>query len=431
MLRLALGFVTLGLVVMAVGEATGQTSEPEAWPRWRGPRGDGTWYGPRLPATWPEGGPKQIWRQPIAAGYAGVVVADGQVVTMDRPASRDVERILCFDASTGEPKWSHAYEAVYGDLQYGSGPRAAPTLHAGRVYALGAVGHLHALDAATGHVVWSKRLITNNEQLPTWGLAASPVVYQNMLIVHAGVAPDGCVLALDLVTGTEIWRSSPDGAGYATPILIDAPSGRQLVCWTPTNVRGIDPNTGQPLWTVPYKVTYGVSIAAPIFQQNLVFVSGYWEGAKAIRLGTEPRDAQLVWEDNRNLRGLMSQPLYRDGFAYLLDKRQGLTCFELATGHKRWDDDHRMTPRGDNPHASLVQLLNDDRVLMLNAEGELILATVNPDGYQEHSRARIIGPTWAHPAFAGTRVYARNDDELVAVSLVDEDQARVQSNLRD
>ena len=73
------------------------------------------------------------------------------------------------------------------------------------------------------------------------------------------------------------------------------------------------PATGRVNWSVPYKVTYGVSIATPIFQEGLVVVCGYWEGSKAIRLGNRPAAAELAWEENRFLRGIMSQPLYRDG----------------------------------------------------------------------------------------------------------------------
>jgi len=95
---------------------------------------------------------------------------------------------------------------------------------------------------------------------------------------------------------------------------------------------------------VPYKVTYGVSIATPICHRGVVFVTGYWEGSKAIRLGRLPADATLLWEDKKNLQGLMAQPLARDGYVYSLDKDQGLMCCEIETGRILWTDDHQMTP---------------------------------------------------------------------------------------
>ena len=137
----------------------------------------------------------------------------------------------------------------------------------------------------------------------------------------------------------------------------------------------------------------------------------------AIRLGENPSEATVAWQDRRNLRALMAQPLYRDNEVYLLDKRHGLSCFELATGKKLWYDDNRMTPKGRNPQATMVWLNDEDRAIVLNSDGELILTRFTPDGYHEDARTKIIGRTWAHPGYAGNCVYARSDTEIVCVLL--------------
>lgn len=392
----------------------------EDWPRWRGPRGDGTWRGPKLAAPWPQTGLRRVWRQPIGGGYSGVVVTGGRVYTHDyqkQPA--ESERILCWNTADGKPLWSRSYPVKYGDLSYGNGPRVTPTIHDGQLYALGAVGHLFCLDAVTGAVLWSKELARDFQAgVPGWGFSASPVIFENLVILHVG-GPDCSFLALDRLTGNEVWRSVPDGVGFATPILADSNGKQQLVGWTPSNIRGLDPRTGKLHWTIPFVVTYGTAIATPMSAEDIVFVSSYYEGSKAIQLGPDPKLAKVLWEDNRNLRGLMSQPLYRDGHGYLLDKRHGLTCFELRTGKKLWDDNNRTTPKGRNPQATLVWTGEGDRALILNADGDLILARLNPSGCREQARANIIGPTWAHPAYAGDRVYARSDQEIVCVLLKD------------
>jgi outer membrane protein assembly factor BamB len=408
--------VVVALLIAQVALAGAASAED--WPQFRGPRGDGTWRGPKLARSWPAEGLKVAWRRPVGGGYAGIVVAGGIAYTMDRQKEpREVERVLAFDAQSGKPLWTHEYPVAYGDLDYGNGPRAAPTIHDGRVYTLGALGHAWCLDAKAGTVHWSKDFSHLGGALPTWGLAASPVIWRDRVILHPGLKPDGSLVALDRKSGEERWRASADPAGYATPIVIEVGGQERLVAWTPTNVLGIDLSTGVVQWSVPYPVTYGVSIAAPVFHRGIVFVSGYWEGSKAIRLGDSPTEATLVYEENRNLRGLMSQPLVKDGYGYLLDKVHGLICFELETGTRVWDDDHQLTPRNRNPQASLVWTGDGDRVLALNAEGELVLATLSPKGYEEHARAKVLEPTWAHPAYAGSRAYARNDQELVAVEL--------------
>ena len=113
----------------------------------------------------------------------------------------------------------------------------------------------------------------------------------------------------------------------------------------------------------------------------------------------------------------MSQPLYKHGFCYLLDRRHGLTCFELKTGKIRWRDAHKLTPKDRNPQASLVWIGDTDRAIALNANGELVQCQLTPTGYKELGRAQIIGKTWAHPAYSGNRVFARSDREVVCVEL--------------
>jgi outer membrane protein assembly factor BamB len=389
----------------------------EDWPRWRGPRGDGTWQAPNIPEKWPEQLPV-VWKQPLGPGYSGITVADGRVITMDRPAEpENHERIVCFDASNGKLLWEHLYAASYEGIDYPKGPRAAATLHDGRVYTLGAAGHLHCLDLTTGKVLWQHDLVKDQKaKLPLWGLSASPVVYGQQLIVHAGL-PGGCFSSYDLVSGRELWRSGNDPAGYATPQIIHHAGADVLIGWTPEHIVSLDPADGRELWKVPYKVTYGVSIADPIIHENLVIVCGYWEGTKAIRLGDKPTEAKIAWEENKFLRGLMSQPLYRDGHVYLLDKHHGLVCFRLSDGEKLWTDKNKLAKRDRNPQASLVWLGDSDRAVALNAEGELVQMRLTPEKYEELSRVSLVKPTWAHPAYAGEFVFARDDEQIVCAKL--------------
>jgi outer membrane protein assembly factor BamB len=119
-----------------------------------------------------------------------------------------------------------------------------------------------------------------------------------------------------------------------------------------------------------------------------------------------------------NISGLMSQPLYKDGHVYLIDKENGLLCFELATGKVKWNDDHQLTPADQNPQATLVWAdKTRDLICVLNANGELIIAHCTAKGMKEKSRMQLIGKTWAHPAYSGNRIYARSDREIVAVRL--------------
>lgn len=391
----------------------------EDWPQWRGPRGDGTWNGPAIAATWPAQGPDKLWSVDIGGGYSGVTTSDGRVYTMDRRIDpRETERVLCYSAAGGKLLWSREYPADYGRLPYGNGPRASVTIHQGVAYSFGAVGHLHALDAATGKVIWAVDAVAKlDARRPEWGFAASPVIHQDRVLIHIGAERGGCVVALDLKTGREIWRGGDDAAGYCTPMILRHRGAEQCVIWGPNRLISLDPATGRTYWKFDDPIRFGVSIASPIFHEDLLLVSNYWHGTRALKLGQTPEQAQLAWSDQTLLRGLMSQPLYREGRVFLLDKDHGLTCFELATGRKLWDDDNQSTPAGHNPQASLVWTGREEQALILNSDGALILAELTPQGVKFLAKAAILDKTWAHPGFSGDQVFARSDKKLVAVRL--------------
>jgi outer membrane protein assembly factor BamB len=345
-------------------------------------------------------------------------VTGGRLYTMERQAKpAEVERILCLDAATGKNLWVHEYPASYNKMEYGNGPRSTPTVHDGRVYTFGAVGHLHCFEAASGKVLWSLDTVKELKgRVPTWGHACSPLVDSDRLLVQVGGEPDACLVALDRLSGKEIWRSLPDRPGYSSPVLIDTQGGRQLVYWTAEHINGLDPATGKLRWKVPHTTNYDVTISDPIWHDGVLLVSDYWEGSKAIQLDERGEKPRTLW-DGRRLSLLMSTPLYRNGHAYGLDRRDGLKCIELKTGKVKWEGEH-VTPKGRNPQATLVWV--GDRVLILNASGELILAELSPDGYRQISKATVLeGGTWANPAYADQCVFVRNDKEIICVPLTD------------
>jgi len=387
------------------------------WPRWRGPAGDGAWNPTEIPTDYATREPERLWKVAIGGGFAGVTMSAGRVYVMDRPKSpADTERLLCFKADSGEILWSREWAADYGSMEYGSGPRASVTIHEGRAYSLGAVGMAMCVDAVTGALIWQVDAVKEHgAKVPTWGFAASPVMDGARVLLHVGAAPDGSVIALDQLTGKLLWRGGQDPAGYCTPEIITHQGRRQLIAWGPENIQSLDPDTGATFWTWPYKITYGVSIAQPVYRDGLLLVSGYWHGTKALRLGKKAEEVSLAWENEKDMCGLMSGPLFKDGVVYLLDKNKGLQAIELATGKILWSDANTLTPKDRNPQMSLVWLKESEGLAtLLNAIGEVVHVRLAKSGFEELGRHQIIGKTWAHPAFSGSQVWARSDTELAA-----------------
>src|SRR5262249_33549554 len=152
----------------------------------------------------------------------------------------------------------HSYPCPYGNMEYGNGPRATPTVQDGRVYTLGTMGHLVCLDAATGAVIWRKDPGQEDYTVsgPRYGVSAAPLVEGDVVIISAGVTPGGTAVAFDRQTGVERWRALDDRPAYSAPILLDRGGRRQVILWTGDNVNSLDPATGEILWQAPFKASF-------------------------------------------------------------------------------------------------------------------------------------------------------------------------------
>ena len=134
----------------------------------------------------------------------------GRVFVTDRQNDAGTERVLCLDEKTGKEIWQHAYPCSYAGLMYPAGPRCTPTVHQGKVYALGAMGDLFCLDTADGKVVWEHHLMKDYQvrgrAFPRWGYAAHPLIDGNKVICLAG-GQGSIAVAFDKDTGKELWKS--------------------------------------------------------------------------------------------------------------------------------------------------------------------------------------------------------------------------------
>ncbi len=404
------------LFAMAMVVLTGALVQGADWPQWRGVHRDGVWGESQFPEKFRAETLKPRWRQPLGGGYSGIAVSNGLVYTMDlQKKPRQLERVLCLDAASGKTLWVHSYPVDYQKMEYGNGPRATPTVHKGRVYTFGARGHLFCLDARSGKVLWARDTVKDFKgRIPTWGHACSPLIHEGKLLVQVGGQPDACLVAFDPETGKELWHGLEDPPGYASPVIAQGKGWQLLVYWTPENVVGMDLATGKVRWKVPFKITYGVSISDLVWHDDVLLASDYWFGTKAITLDARGENPRVIWEGKR-LSLLMSTPLWRAGHVYALDRNQGLKCVELKTGKVKWEGEH-VTPRGRNPQATLVWV--GKRALIFNEKGELILARLGPERYEEISRTRVLdGETWAHPAYAEGCIFIRTDEEILCVPL--------------
>ena len=213
------------LCALLIGLSTSAAALAEDWPQWRGARRDGVWRETGIMQRFESEQIEACWRQPIGSGYSGPTVAKGRVYVTDRlNEPEQIERIHCFDSKSGVKLWSHAYPCEYS-ISYEAGPRAAVTVEDNRAYSLGAMGHLHCLDAGSGVEFWKKDLnaiyrIVADQRMPIWGIAAAPLLYEDLVILLVGGKDNASIVALDKKTGEEEWRALRDRAQYSSPIIV-------------------------------------------------------------------------------------------------------------------------------------------------------------------------------------------------------------------
>ncbi|HJN45907.1 MAG: pyrrolo-quinoline quinone [Acidobacteria bacterium] len=423
------------------------------WPEWRGAGRLGILTETGLVDTFPTAGLPVAWRTPIHSGYSGAAVATGRVFITDarRPDPRStavVERALALDEQTGQVLWTREWETDYAGLQlvYAIGPRATPTVDDDRVYVLGAMGNLLALDVATGDVLWQKDYARDfNTAVPSWGMTGAPLVDGDRLICLVGGEPDAKMMAFDKRTGAEIWRalSSDWEPGYSQPIIIEAGGVRQLIAWHPRDISSLDPETGEIYWEVRHIVDMGINPATPVQSGRHLFVTSQYGGARMLALDEATPGASVLWEgvgesdpeygrDFNTLNSVISTPLIQGDYVYGVDGHGVLRCLEIATGRRVWETEALIGESTNWATAFFVR--HEDRYFINTDTGDLVIAKLSPEGYREISRTHLIDPThpyvrrrrsgpavnWSHPAYANRHIVVRNDEEIVRFSLASE-----------
>jgi outer membrane protein assembly factor BamB len=419
-------------------------AQADDWPQWGGPQRDLVWRESGIVDTLPAGELPRVWSQPLGDGYAGPAVADGRVFVTDRlldAGEHGQERVLCLDADTGAVLWKHAYDCLY-TVSYPHGPRATPVIDGERVYTIGAMGHMFCFNASDGEILWSKHFPSDfGTELPTWGMAASPLVHGEQLITLVG-GPQALVVSFNKETGEELWRALDDkDVGYCPPVLFDFDGTEQLIVWHPSAVSSVNPQTGKVLWEVPFTSQSGLTIATPRRVGNRLFVTTFYNGPLMLEVLPEGRGAEVVWRGKSDseintdgLHAIMCTPIFDGTHIYGVGSYGQLRCLDAATGERLWET-RAATGEARWWNAFLVPHLPDGgdvepgphRVFLHNEQGELILATLTPEGYEEIARSQLVAPTrhlsrnryivWSHPAFAMKSVFARNDKEIVRVDL--------------
>jgi outer membrane protein assembly factor BamB len=373
------------------------------WTNFRGPNRDGHYQQQPVRMDW--GGPlSPLWKQPVGGGYASFVIAEGRAFTAEQRGGR--EMAAAYDLVTGRELWTSAWNSNFESGAGGAGPRATPTWHDGKLYVAGAAGEFRALDAATGRTLWRTNVLTDaGATAVEHGLASSPLIVDNTVVVTPGGPNGQSIVAYDRESGKRVWGALDDRAAYSSPMLVTLAGVRQILAVTSERLVGLSPENGTLLWEFDWN---GTNASQPLVTaSDRVFISGDY-GAVMLQLTAEgkltPRE---LWKTTR-MNNRFTSPMLHDGFIYGLDDSI-LACIDATTGALKW--------KGGRYGYGQVMLASG-HLIVLTEEGELALVRADPAAHQEIVRFPAIeGKTWNHPAMSNGILLIRNIEEMAAFDL--------------
>jgi hypothetical protein len=241
------------------------------------------------------------------------------------------------------------------------------------------------------------------------------------------------MVAFDKVTGTEVWRSLNEQGAYSSPIIIEQDSKHVLVCWTGDSLSGLDPKTGTVYWSHPFPPSrMPIGIGDPVLSGERLFVSSFYDGSLMVRVPKDSTTSEVIWravgvdeKNTKSLHAMIGTSIVQDDLVYGVDSYGEFRCLDATTGERLWED-RTAVPRAR--WATIHMVRQADRVWMFNERGELMITKFSRDGLKILSRSKLIEPTieqlgqrggvcWSHPAFAQKSIFARNDKQIVRVSL--------------
>ena len=391
------------------------------WPHVRGPdyNGRSTWSGIALP--WDKAGPRIQWKQKCGQGYSSFVIVEGKVFTQVQ--TRAGQFVICLDVRTGKTLWRSRYNwpwEMTGDFP---GPYASPTYSDGKVFFTGCYGTGGCLDARTGKFVWSLDLMkVFQAETPGFGYACTPLVLDEKVYLHVG-GENAALVALRASDGELLWTAGNTRIAYCSPLPVDVEGSRQILSFFENILAAYDPETGAELWKYQWSDGYDPHPAWPLYEEPyFVGIVAFYCGARTLKLKYEDGQAacEEVW-DTRDLSNDILSSIIVDGFIYGFDIQESqanmieptdgeFKCFRLETGDEMW----KTKATG---HASVLAC--DDRLVIFNEEGTLIIAEATPEEYRELGRAPILpGETcWTQPAIADGYLVVRGGEYIACVNL--------------
>ena len=377
------------------------------WEQFRGSTKNGHVQKQNLNIAWKEI-PETRWSTKCGPGHSSIITFETQIITLEQDGEEEI--LIARKLEDGSEIWRFAEKTKWYDMMSGEGPRSTPTLHEGKLYALFSNGILTCADANTGKPIWKIQTTSKDYEFPEWGLAISPLIWNDMIILNLG-GETSAAKAYSTETGQEIWASQLSGRGvYLSPEIIKLLNEEHLIIAVEGKIAGLNPRDGKTLWEKTWKIFLNnAQIVQPIqaSKNSFILAAGYGKGAECFTVSKDSENngyrVQTSWK-SKDLKAKFSNPVLKDGYLYGLSENL-LVCLEAETGKLMW--------RGKKYSYGRI-LLDDKHLLILGHSGVFSVVEASPDDFREISSRQLLSDArcWNGPAFVNGYLVARNGEQI-------------------
>ncbi len=430
------------------------------WPTIRGTAFNGHSPEKDIADQWPAEGPPVLWSRELGQGYSAFIAWDQCIATQYQQLSG--QYLICMAADSGKTKWEYRYDWPYDPAGVYPGPRSTPTFDSGFVYFTSPSGLVVCLNADTGVKIWAIELeLRFGIKAPGFGYACSPIVAGDSIVLPVG-ARNASVVALDKKTGETKWKavdtkpiapsskstSKESEASYCSAYPIVFQGRSFIVCYLQNAIVCHDSESGEQLWRTSLSSGYDEHSAWPIYDEPFLWISGAFQrGSELLEItGNSELPIRLVRQSKLMSNDIFSSVLH-DGalFGFDLHEAQAKThrtsrgifrCIDFRSGEELWSigtgrlQRNSINASGDAGMISSSQsgeknighatvLVADNKLVLMNDLGELILAKASREKYEELARTTLLGGEicWTQPAISQKRLFVRNHSRAVCVYL--------------
>jgi outer membrane protein assembly factor BamB len=404
-------FASLLLLCVLTIDAQAQSD----WLQWGGPSRNFTTNSKGLATEWPSSGPKRLWSRPLGGGHSAILASGNTLYTMYSQSEQEI--VIALAADTGKTIWEYKYDAPQAGMnyEYGVGPHSTPLLVGDLLYTVGATGKFFALEKKSGKVAWTHDLWKEyGGRKMDRGYSCSPIAYKNTVILTLG-GEGQTLIAFNQKDGTVAWKNQTLDISPSSPIIVMVDGQEQMIAFLGKVVAGIDPNNGNLLWSHPHVTEWGLNISTPVWgNDNLLFISSAYSGGSRVLKLTQKggkTTAEELWF-HRRMRLHHGTAIRIGDFVYGSSGDFGpafLAAVNVKTGEIAYQD--RSFPKSN-------LLLADGKLIILDEDGNLALATATPTELKVISKATVMrNLAWTAPTLVGTKLYLRDRHTITALDL--------------